>query len=137
MVNRIFREMGKSNSGHVCHIPQHASTPVYVSDSGASSNGDRCSCTRLAGEVDVHVSTVSPAHQSHSESKDHLGGRGTAPRWLFHIYYVCVRTTLAAFCTAGTYCHNRGMSPRASHTVCTLGGSHAALPSSRIFKRDL
>ena len=26
-------EMGNFNSGHVCHIPQHASFPVYDSDS--------------------------------------------------------------------------------------------------------
>ena len=44
---------GRLNSGHVCHIPQHASSPVHVSDSGALSTGDRCSVTRLAGEVDV------------------------------------------------------------------------------------
>ena len=48
-----LRDMGNYNSGHVCHIPQHASSPVHVSDSGALSTGDRCSVTRLAGEVDV------------------------------------------------------------------------------------
>ena len=32
--------MRNSNSGHVCHSPQHSSSPVYVSDSGASSTGD-------------------------------------------------------------------------------------------------
>ena len=40
-----------------------ASSPVYVKSSRASSTGDRCSITRLAGEVDVHVSTVPPAQQ--------------------------------------------------------------------------
>ena len=30
--------------------------------------------------------------------------------------------------------HNKGMSQTASHTICTLRGSHAELPSSRIFK---
>ena len=49
--------MGNSSSGHVCHSPQHSSSPVYISSSGALSIGDRCSVTRLAGEVDVHVST--------------------------------------------------------------------------------
>ena len=44
-----LRDMGNSNSGHVCHSPQHASSPVYVSGaSGASSSGDRCP-VRLAG----------------------------------------------------------------------------------------
>ena len=65
---------GNSNNGHVCHSPQHASSPVYVSNSGASSTGDRCSVIRLAEEVDVHVSTVPLAQQSHSETKDHPGG---------------------------------------------------------------
>ena len=37
--------------------------------------GDRCSVTRMAGEVDVHVSPVSPAQQSHSETVDHPGGQ--------------------------------------------------------------
>ena len=58
-----LRDMGHSNSGHVCHIPQIPSSPVYISYSRASSTGDRCSLTGLAGEVDVHVSTVSPAQQ--------------------------------------------------------------------------
>ena len=29
-----LRDIGNSNSGHVCHSPQHSSFPVYVSDSG-------------------------------------------------------------------------------------------------------
>ena len=66
-----LRDMGNSNSGHVCHSPHHASSQVYVSNLGASSTGDRCSVTRLAGEVDVHVSTVPPAQQSHSETQNH------------------------------------------------------------------
>ena len=48
-----------------------------------------------------------------------------------------VWTTLSSFRTAVTYRHNRGMSLTASHTICTHEGSHAALPSSRIFRRDL
>ena len=68
--------MGTSSSGHVCHSPQHASSPDYVSSSRASSTGNRCSVTRLAGEVDIHVSTVPPAQQSHSEAQDHSGGQG-------------------------------------------------------------
>ena len=68
--------MGNSSSGHVCHSPQHASSPVYVSSSGTSSTDDRCPLTGLAGKVDVHVSTIFPAQQSHSEAQDHSGGRG-------------------------------------------------------------
>ena len=41
-----LRDVGNSNSGHVCHSPQHSSSPVYVSNPGASSTGrgGRCSC---------------------------------------------------------------------------------------------
>ena len=63
--------VGNSNSGHVCNSSQHASSPVHVSSSGASGTGNRCLVTGLAGEVDVHVSTVSPAKQSHLEAQDH------------------------------------------------------------------
>ena len=34
-------DTGNSNSGHVCHSPQHASSPVYVSNLGASSTCHR------------------------------------------------------------------------------------------------
>ena len=72
--------VGNSSSGHVCHSPQHASSPVHVSNSGDSSTNDRCLVTGLAREVDVHVSTVSPAQQSHSEAQDHSHGQGDTHR---------------------------------------------------------
>ena len=43
-----LQDMWHSDNGHVCHSPQHPFFPVYVSDSGASSTGDRCSVTGLA-----------------------------------------------------------------------------------------
>ena len=67
--------VGNSSSGQVCHSPQPASSPVHGSSSGASSTGDRCFVTGLPGEVNVHVSTVSPAQQSHSEAQDHPDGQ--------------------------------------------------------------
>ena len=63
-----IQTVGNSSSGQVCHIPQHASSPVHGSSSGASSTGDRCFVTGLEGEVNVHVSTVSPAQQSFRSS---------------------------------------------------------------------
>ena len=127
-----------SNSGHVCHSPQHASSPVYVSNLGASSTGDTCSVTRLAGEVNVHVSTVPPAKQSHSKTQDHPGVRSdtngplvASQPWFPHLLRLCVDHPVH---TSGTNCHNRYMSRMASCTVCVLRGSHAALPNSRIFK---
>ena len=53
-----IQTVGNSSSGQVCHSPQHASSPVHGSSSGASSTGNRCFVTGLAGEVNVHVSTV-------------------------------------------------------------------------------
>ena len=57
-----------SGSGHVCHSPQqHPTSPVHVSDSRASSTGNRCTITTFAGTVDVHISSISLAEQSHSK----------------------------------------------------------------------
>ena len=87
--------VGNSSSGHVCHSPQYASSQVYVSSSGASSNGNRFPITGVAGEVYVHVSTVSSAQQSHSEAQDHPGGRGDTNRPL-----VAVTTVVSTFTTS-------------------------------------
>ena len=73
-------DSGHNSKSQVCHSPQHASSPVHGSSSGASSTGDRCFVTGLAGEANVHVSTVSPAQQSHSEAQDHQDGRGDTHR---------------------------------------------------------
>ena len=75
-----IQTVGNSSIGQVCHSPQHASSPVHGTSSRASSTGDRCFVTGLAGEVNVHVSTVSPAQQSHSEAQDHQDGRGDTHR---------------------------------------------------------
>ena len=75
-----IQTVGNSGSGQVCHSPQHASSPVHGSSSGALSTGDRCFVTGLAGDVSVHVSTVSPAQQSHSEAQEHPDGRGDTHR---------------------------------------------------------
>ena len=116
------------------------SSPVYVSSSEASSTSDRCLVTGLAGEVNVHVSTVSPAQQSHSEAQDHPDGRGDTHRPLVAVTTV-VSTPATIKCGSPatilsvwqSFCHNRAISQVASHTICTHGGSYAALPSSRIF----
>ena len=103
-----IQAVGNSSSGHVCHSPQHASSPVCVSSSGAWSTGDRCPIIGLAGEVDVHVSTVSPAKPSYSEAQDQSDGRGdthSPPWWPSQPW-----TTHPSFHTAETCCHNRDMS---------------------------
>ena len=54
---------------HNMHLPQFWS-PIPVPRALAID-----AVTRLAGEVDVHVSTVPPSQQSHSETQDHPGLR--------------------------------------------------------------
>ena len=75
-----IQTVGNSSSGQVCHSTQHASSPVHGSSSVASSTDDRCFVTVLAGEVNVQVSTISPAQQSHSEAQDHPDERGDTHR---------------------------------------------------------
>ena len=84
-------DMGNSNSGHVCHIPQHASSPVFDSDFGATSTGDRCSVTMYP------VSIVSPTQQSHSTTKDHPRGQGNSNSPLVAISTV-VSTSTTSVC---------------------------------------
>ena len=46
-----IQTVGNSSSGHVCHSPQHTSSPVHFSSSGASSTGDRCLVTRQGRQM--------------------------------------------------------------------------------------
>ena len=90
-----LQDVGHSNSEQACHNPQHASSPVYVSNLRPSSTGDRCSVTRLAGKVDVHVSTVPPTQQSHSKLMDHSGGLSDTNSLLVAITTVVSTSTLS------------------------------------------
>ena len=82
-----IQTVGNSSSLQVCHSPQHASSPVHGSSS--LSTGNRCFVTGLVGEINIHVSTVSPAQQSHSEAQDHQEGQGDT-----HLPLVAVTTVL-------------------------------------------
>ena len=57
-----------------CRTP----TSVHVSNSRATSPSGGCSVSGLAGEVNVHVSSIPSAQQSHSEAPVHPGGRGSS-----------------------------------------------------------
>ena len=120
IVTRIFGTWGTLT---LTCLPQ-STTPIFPSlclRSRASRTGDRCSDTGLAGEVNVCVSTFSPAQQNHSETKYHPGGRGymysnspmvaittvVSTSTLSVCGPPCVWTILASFRTAETYCHNR------------------------------
>ena len=68
ILSRIFRTWGTPTVDMFATVHNTNLHNFYVSDSGASITGDRSPVTGLAGEVDVHVSTVPPAQQSHSET---------------------------------------------------------------------
>ena len=103
-----------SSSRHVCHSPQQASSPVHVSSSGASSTGDSCLVTGLAGEVDEHVSTISSAQQSHSEVQDH-------PDWQGDSYRPLVSVTTVVFTPATTECGSPTILSVPQRPVVTTG----------------
>ena len=112
-----LRDIGNSNSGHVCTgQQQHSSSPDYVSDPRASSTGDSCSVTELAGKVDVHVSTVSPTKQSHSETWVHSGGRGNTNSPLVAVTAV-VSTPAPSVCGPPSH-HSLPPGPNVTTGVC-------------------
>ena len=55
--------LGDTRSRHVCDTVELPPSSVHVSSSGAKSSSGGCSVSRLAGEVNVHVSTFYPAQQ--------------------------------------------------------------------------
>ena len=68
--------LGDTRSRHVCDTVELPPSSVHVSSSGAKSPSGGCSVSRLAGEVNVHVSTLSPAQQGRAEVTVHSCGRG-------------------------------------------------------------
>ena len=72
-----LQALGDTRSRHVCNSVDLPPSLVHVSNSGAKSPSGGCSVSGLAGEVNVHVSSISPAQQSHSEALIHSGGRGS------------------------------------------------------------
>ena len=70
-----LQALGDARSRHVCNSVELPPSLVHVSNSGATSPRGGCSVSGLAGEVNVHVSSIPPAQQSHSEAQVHTGGR--------------------------------------------------------------
>ena len=70
--------LGHTRSRHVCNTVELPPSSVHVSNSGAKSPSSGCSVSGLAGEVNVHVSPIPPAQQSHSETSIHSDGRGSS-----------------------------------------------------------
>ena len=72
IVKRIFRVWG---TPEVDMFATLSNSHLHVSSSGAKSPSGGCSVSRLAGEVNVHVSTLSPAQQGRAEVTVHPCGR--------------------------------------------------------------
>ena len=93
--------LGDTRSRHVCNSVELPPSSVHVSNSGAKSPSGGCSVSGLAGEVNVHVSSIPPAQQSHSEASIHSGGGGNshsplvAESWFPHLLRLCVEHPLA------------------------------------------
>ena len=70
--------MGDISSRHVRDCIKLPPSLVHVSNSGATSPSGGCSVSGLAGKVNVHVSSIQAAQQSHSEAPVHPGGRSNS-----------------------------------------------------------
>ena len=70
--------MADTSSRHVCDCVELPPSLVHVSNFGATSPSSGCSVSGLAGEVNVHVSCIQSAQQSHSEAPVHPGGRSNS-----------------------------------------------------------
>ena len=101
--------MRDSSSGHVCHSSQLASSSVYVSRSGATSTGDLCSVTRLAGAVNVHVAALKVIQKLKTTQEGELiliAPWCPSQLWFPHLLRLCVNH-LDSFSSVETYFHNR------------------------------
>ena len=95
-----LQALGYTRRRHVCNSVELPTFSVHVSNSGATSPSGGCSVSGQAGEVNVHVSSIQSAQQSHSEAPVHPGGRSNSRSPLvaetvmvFHTYFVFVWIT--------------------------------------------
>ena len=89
--------LGHTRSRHVCNTVELPPSSVHVSNSGAKSPSGGCSVSGLAGEVNVHVSPIPPAQQSHAETLVHTGGGGNSRSPLVAVSVV-VSTSATSLC---------------------------------------
>ena len=75
-----LQALGDTRSRHVCNGVELPPSSVHVSNSRATGTSGGCSVSGLAGEVNVHVSSIPPAQQSHSEASINSGGKGISHR---------------------------------------------------------
>ena len=124
-----FRSLGNPSSGHVCHCFKLPPSSVHVSDSGAMSTGGGCSVSGLAGEVDVHVSPVSPARQGYSETTVDTGGKSDSDSILV-AKTVMVSTPTSSLCGPSTVLSLPPRSPVTTGSEIRLG--RKVVPSARM-----
>ena len=89
--------LGDSRNRHICNTVKLPPSSVHVSSSGAKSPSGGCSVSGLAGEVNVHVSPIPPAQQSHAETAVHSGGGGDSCSPLVAVSVV-VSTSTTSLC---------------------------------------
>ena len=123
IVNQIFGMWGTPAvdmfvTVHNTHLLQ------FVSSSGALSIGDRCSVTRLAGEVGVLFSTFPLLSQVIQKLRTIQEGEviliapwWPSQPWFSHLLHLCVDHP-CFFPYRETNCHNTDMYQGASHTIC-------------------
>ena len=92
------------------------------------STGGGCSVSRLAGKVDVHVSTFSLALQSYSETVVHTGGRSDSNSPLV-AETVVVSTPTSTLCASSTIFSIPPRSPVSTGPEISLG--RKVIPSAR------
>ena len=129
--------MENFNSGHVCYSPQHSYSPVYVPIPeprtlaiDALSQDWQGRSMYLFPPFPL-LNKVIQKLRSTQEGKIIL----KAPWWASQPWFLHLSVCGPPSHHSGTYCHNRSMSRMASRTICMHGGSHAALQSSRIYKK--
>ena len=93
--------LGDTRCRHVCNTVELPPYSVHVSNSGVKSPSGGCSVSRLAGEVNVLVSPIPPAQQSHAEASINSGGGGNSrsplvaiSSWFPHLLHLCVEHPL-------------------------------------------
>ena len=101
-----LQSLGDTRSRHVCDTVELPPSSVHVSSSGAKSPSGGCSVSGLAGEVNVHVSPIPPAQQSHAETTVHSGGGGDPCSPLVAVSVV-VSTSTPSSVPAGPEVHLR------------------------------
>ena len=90
--------LGDTRSRHVCDTVELPPSSVHVSSSGVKSPNGGCSVSRLAGEVNVHVSTFSPAQQGRAEITVQSSGRGDPRSPLVAVSTVVPTPTTSSLC---------------------------------------